>query len=97
MISLYFRLDGRNIVSKNFEQTGFLFGANSVFIEELYQQCLNDPSSVDQSWVEFFSQQFLLIKDINADKIADYTEKHATIIDFCYDVVYFVMNLRTFI
>ncbi len=45
------------MVSKDFERTGFLFGANSVFIEELYQQYLANPSSVDQSWVEFFSQQ----------------------------------------
>ena len=44
-------------MSKDFERTGFLFGANSVFIEELYQQYLNDPSSVDQSWIEFFSKQ----------------------------------------
>jgi len=44
-------------VGKDFERTGFLFGANSVFIEELYQQYLNDPSSVDPSWIEFFSNQ----------------------------------------
>ena len=48
---------GEIIVGKDFEQTGFLFGANSVFIEELYQQYLNDPSSVDQSWVGFFNEQ----------------------------------------
>ncbi len=44
-------------MGKDFEQTGFLFGSNSVFIEELYQQYLNDPSSVDVSWVEFFKEQ----------------------------------------
>jgi len=44
-------------VGKDFERTGFLFGSNSVFIEELYQQYLNDPSSVDASWVEFFKDQ----------------------------------------
>lgn len=44
-------------MSKDFERTGFLFGANSVFIEELYQQYLRDPSSVDQSWIEFFKEQ----------------------------------------
>jgi 2-oxoglutarate dehydrogenase E1 component len=44
-------------VSSDFEQTGFLFGSNSVFIEELYQKYLEDPSSVDPSWVEFFKDQ----------------------------------------
>ena len=44
-------------MSKNFKQTSFLFGSNSVFIEELYQQYLQDASSVDPSWVEFFASQ----------------------------------------
>lgn len=42
-------------MSKNFEQTGFLFGSNAVFIEELYKLYLNDPSSVDESWRSFFA------------------------------------------
>ena len=44
-------------MGKNFERTGFLFGSNSIFIEELYQQYLNDPASVDASWIEFFKEQ----------------------------------------
>tara|TARA_B110000503_G_C7171175_1_gene424341 strand:- start:3407 stop:6217 length:2811 start_codon:yes stop_codon:yes gene_type:complete len=44
-------------VTKDFKQTSFLFGSNSVFIEELYQQYLKDSASVDSSWVEFFSNQ----------------------------------------
>ncbi len=44
-------------MSSDFEQTGFLFGSNSVFIEELYQKYLEDPSSIDPSWVEFFKDQ----------------------------------------
>lgn len=32
-----------------------LFGANAIFIEELYRQFLNDPHSVDESWHKFFS------------------------------------------
>lgn len=47
----------REKVSSSFEQTGFLFGSNSVFIEELYQKYLEDPSSVDPSWIEFFRDQ----------------------------------------
>lgn len=41
-------------MTKDFENTGFLFGGNSVFIEELYEQYLNNPNSVDSSWQEYF-------------------------------------------
>ena len=41
-------------MSSNFEKNSFLFGGNSVFVEELYQQYLQNPSSVDTSWQEFF-------------------------------------------
>ncbi|MFK7968341.1 MAG: 2-oxoglutarate dehydrogenase E1 component [Rickettsiaceae bacterium] len=44
-------------MTKDFEYSSFLFGANSVFIEELYQKYLADPNSVDQSWIEFFKSQ----------------------------------------
>ena len=32
----------------------FLNGTNSIFIEELYEKYLENPSSVDQSWADFF-------------------------------------------
>ncbi|NRB10377.1 MAG: 2-oxoglutarate dehydrogenase E1 component [Rickettsiaceae bacterium] len=41
-------------MSENFEKTSFLFGSNSIFIEELYQKYLEDPKSIDVSWQEFF-------------------------------------------
>lgn len=41
-------------MSKYFEQTSFLFGSNSIFIEELYQKYTQDPDSVDASWRDFF-------------------------------------------
>ena len=44
-------------MAKDFEYSSFLFGSNSVFIEELYQKYLENPESVDQSWVEFFKAQ----------------------------------------
>jgi 2-oxoglutarate dehydrogenase E1 component len=44
-------------MTKDFEHSGFLFGGNSVFIEELYQKYLENPNSVDQSWAEFFKAQ----------------------------------------
>ncbi len=33
----------------------FLHGGNAVFIAELYEQYLRDPSSVDESWTVFFA------------------------------------------
>ncbi len=33
----------------------FLYGANSTFIEELYQRFLSNPASVDASWQRFFA------------------------------------------
>ncbi len=35
-------------------EDSFLYGANSVFIEELYQRYLANPTSVDVSWQGFF-------------------------------------------
>ncbi|MBA1337762.1 MAG: 2-oxoglutarate dehydrogenase E1 component [Pelagibacterales bacterium] len=43
--------------SKNntiFEKTSFLQGNNSLFIEELYLEYLNDPNTVPESWKYFF-------------------------------------------
>ena len=45
-------------MTKDLEYSSFLFGSNSVFIEELYQKYLENPNSVDQSWVEFFKVQY---------------------------------------
>ncbi len=44
-------------MAKDFKHSSFLFGSNSVFIEELYQKYLDNPNSVDQSWIEFFEGQ----------------------------------------
>jgi 2-oxoglutarate dehydrogenase E1 component len=37
------------------KQNSFLFGANSAFIEELYQRYLAEPNSVDPDWARFFA------------------------------------------
>lgn len=42
------------LVSSSLKDNDFLFGGNSVFIEEVYQRYLKNPSSVDSSWQEFF-------------------------------------------
>ncbi|MFY9589389.1 2-oxoglutarate dehydrogenase E1 component [Rickettsia endosymbiont of Halotydeus destructor] len=54
-----------------FKQTGFLFGGNAVFIEELYRQYLANPNSVDQTWQVFFAQ----IKDNETAKVNKTTAK----------------------
>lgn len=42
-------------MSNEFEKSGHLFGANSVFAEEMYTRYKQDPSSVDASWKDFFA------------------------------------------
>lgn len=41
-------------MTESFESTTPLFGANSVYIEELYERYLTDPTSVDESWQGYF-------------------------------------------
>ncbi len=41
-------------MAQDFLENSFLYGANSVFIEELYQRYLSAPTSVDASWQRFF-------------------------------------------
>ena len=38
------------------EQTSFLYGGNSSFIEELYARYLTDPTTVDSSWRAYFDE-----------------------------------------
>ncbi len=41
-------------MTKQIDETSFLTGGNAVFIAELYARYVEDPSSVDPSWVAFF-------------------------------------------
>ena len=38
-----------------FEQTSFLYGGNATFIEEMYARFLDNPSTVDSQWRQFFT------------------------------------------
>jgi len=58
-------------MEEDLKKTGFLFGGNAVFIEELYRQYLTNPTSVDQTWQEFFSS----VKDNNEPIINKSTAK----------------------
>jgi 2-oxoglutarate dehydrogenase E1 component len=48
--------DGRSLPNAALLETSFLYGANAVFVEEMYARFLDDPSSVDPSWRAFFQQ-----------------------------------------
>ncbi|MDX2082988.1 MAG: 2-oxoglutarate dehydrogenase E1 component [Rickettsiales bacterium] len=54
-------------MSKELAQNSPFFGANIVFINEIYQKFLQNPASVDASWVEFFKQNSDEVKSILAD------------------------------
>jgi 2-oxoglutarate dehydrogenase E1 component len=41
---------------REIEQTGFLYGGNSAFIEDLYARYLEDPAAVDPSWAAYFDE-----------------------------------------
>ena len=34
----------------------YLFGSNAPYIEELYENYLNDPNSVDENWKQYFTE-----------------------------------------
>lgn len=54
-------------MSKALEKTSPLFSANVIFINELYQKFLQNPTFVDESWAEFFSANADEIKSVLAD------------------------------
>jgi 2-oxoglutarate dehydrogenase E1 component len=54
-------------MSQELAKTSSLFSANVVFINELYQKFLENPSSIDGTWAEFFAQNQDEIKSILAD------------------------------
>ncbi|MEL6316853.1 MAG: 2-oxoglutarate dehydrogenase E1 component, partial [Pseudomonadota bacterium] len=39
-----------------FEASSFLQGANAAFVEQLYAQYVQDPSSVEPAWAQFFAE-----------------------------------------
>ncbi|KIL99733.1 2-oxoglutarate dehydrogenase E1 component [Paramagnetospirillum magnetotacticum MS-1] len=55
-------------MTKQFDESSFLSGGNAVFIAELYARYLEDPSSVDSSWVAFFQD----LKDDGSQLISDF-------------------------
>ncbi|WWP00847.1 MAG: 2-oxoglutarate dehydrogenase E1 component [Candidatus Dasytiphilus stammeri] len=56
-----------NSAMKNWLETSWLTGINQLWIEQLYKDFLNDPSSVDNHWSSIFRQNFA--KEILDDKM----------------------------
>ncbi len=54
-------------MSQKSAQNQELFSTNIIFIEELYQKFSQDPSSIDQSWAKFFTENIDEVKSILAD------------------------------
>lgn len=54
-------------MSQKLVQSEPFFSTNIVFIEELYQKFLQNPSTVDKSWADFFNSNQEEIKSILAD------------------------------
>ena len=43
-------------MSSNFEANSYIYSANATYIAQLYEKYIQDNSSVDQTWQDFFSQ-----------------------------------------
>ena len=54
-------------MSQDFLKNSLLFSTNIIFIEELYQKFLQDPSTIDSSWVKFFTENSDEVKSVLAD------------------------------
>ncbi len=52
----------------NFYESSATFGSNSIYLEELYELYLQNPSNVDASWADFFSEM--------GDTIDSVTKEH---------------------
>ena len=64
-----------------------LFSSNLPFIIEIYQKYLQNPSDVDASWIEFFSDNSDDIEKLIGDKNgASWSKKDISILNFDYDI-----------
>ncbi|MGB1025292.1 MAG: 2-oxoglutarate dehydrogenase E1 subunit family protein, partial [Rhodospirillaceae bacterium] len=50
-------------------ETSFLSGSNAIYIAEVYSRYLEDPSSVDPSWIELFEEFHDGAEELGADLI----------------------------
>jgi len=63
------------------------FSSNLPFIIEIYQKYLENPSSIDTSWVNFFNENQEDIEKLIDDKDgASWSKKDISILNFNYDI-----------
>ena len=43
-------------VIKDLIENSYLFGGNAPYVEDLYEQYLEDPNSVDEKWRQYFDR-----------------------------------------
>ncbi len=69
-------------MKEKFEKTAQFFSTNIVFINELYQKFVQNPSSIDSSWAEFFVANEEEVKSVLIDyQGPDWSNRDLTIID----------------
>src|SRR5450759_4857592 len=66
-------------VMRQFLDSSFLFGGNAPFIEELYENYLENPESVPERWREYFDKMQLLPAAGGAQGVRDVA--HAPVVD----------------
>jgi 2-oxoglutarate dehydrogenase E1 component len=66
-------------VMKQFLDTSYLFGGNAPFIEELYENYLENPASIPDTWRDYFDKMQLLPAAGGGDGIRDVA--HAPVVD----------------
>lgn len=48
-------VQGKKVI-KDLIENSYLFGGNAPYVEDLYEQYLEDPSSVDEKWRQYFDR-----------------------------------------
>ena len=47
-------------IMRQFQDTSYLFGGNAPFVEQLYEDYLDNPQSVPEAWRDYFDKLQLL-------------------------------------
>jgi 2-oxoglutarate dehydrogenase E1 component len=68
-------------MKKDLRQSTYMFSGNSIFIEQLYEKYLQNPTSVDQEWQDFFKNIGDNLSSLNADyRGADWNKVELSVI-----------------
>lgn len=61
--------------SENLKKSTYEYGANAVYIAELYEKYLNNPTSVSQDWQQYFAQIGDSVAQVNDDFLSNHWGK----------------------